>query len=206
MWYAVQMTKEDPWDNGSHDLSEAKAMLKAQGCGLIAVIDNDFCIEEIPYEEEEKKMTYTEYKKARQDEFNALPIFWAFSNAQFDKALEERGVTDLKQVVRISTGGFCLKKDLPEVKAFIEKPDPLKELMKDPAFAEEAIYYEMMNHEYGINWEGDYDVCSCFGHIEYTEEGNELQQYFDQLGWGSDTRRAYLAARSRYNRDCGELF
>ena len=53
IWYAVQKTREDAWDNGTHDLDEAKEMLKEQGYGLIAVIDEEsnFCEEEIEYED-----------------------------------------------------------------------------------------------------------------------------------------------------------
>ena len=51
LWYAVQETREDAWDYGSHDKEEAIEMLKKQGHGLIAVIDDDFCVEEIEYEE-----------------------------------------------------------------------------------------------------------------------------------------------------------
>lgn len=52
-WYAVQKTREDPWDCGSHNLEEAKSMLREQGNGLIAVIDEDtnFCEDEILYED-----------------------------------------------------------------------------------------------------------------------------------------------------------
>ena len=50
-WYAVQEKSEDAWDNGSSNFEEAKAMLKEQGSGLIAVIENDFCVEEITFEE-----------------------------------------------------------------------------------------------------------------------------------------------------------
>lgn len=52
-WYAVQKTREDAWDNGSQDYDKAVEMLKEQGEGLIAVIDEDTgcCIEEIEYNE-----------------------------------------------------------------------------------------------------------------------------------------------------------
>lgn len=50
-WYAVQETRDDAWDYGSHDYNEAKKMLIEQGCGLIAVIEDNFCVEEITYEE-----------------------------------------------------------------------------------------------------------------------------------------------------------
>lgn len=51
MWYAVQEERTDAWDFGSHDYEEAVRMLKEQGHGLIAVIDekDGFCVKEIEY-------------------------------------------------------------------------------------------------------------------------------------------------------------
>ena len=80
-------------------------------------------------------MTYQEYKKARQDEFNNLPIFFAFSNEQFKRAMEERGLTenDVDKVYRFGgTGGFYLKKDADIIRNFMNKPDKLNEYMKNP--------------------------------------------------------------------------
>lgn len=50
-WYAIQRTSADSWDNGTFDYDEAEEMLRKQGGGLIAVIENDFCTEEIPYDD-----------------------------------------------------------------------------------------------------------------------------------------------------------
>lgn len=56
-WYAVQTDRTDDWGTGSYDYEEAVQMLKEQGHGLIAVIDegNDpseaLCVEEIEFEE-----------------------------------------------------------------------------------------------------------------------------------------------------------
>jgi len=50
-WYAVQKDNTDPWDYGSHNYDEAIKMLKQQGEGLIAVINDDFCEEEIKYDD-----------------------------------------------------------------------------------------------------------------------------------------------------------
>lgn len=52
-WYAVQETREDAWDNGSYDFDEAVEMLKKQGAGLIAVINDDteVCEDEIGFED-----------------------------------------------------------------------------------------------------------------------------------------------------------
>ena len=52
-WYAVQETRDDAWDYGSHDYEEAVNMLKEQGDGLIAVINEHtgVCEKEIEFEE-----------------------------------------------------------------------------------------------------------------------------------------------------------
>ena len=52
-WYAVRESRQDGWSNGSYSYDEAVAMLKAQGHGLIAVINEDtgVCEEEITYED-----------------------------------------------------------------------------------------------------------------------------------------------------------
>lgn len=52
-WYAVQRDREDSWDTGSHNYQEATEMLRKQGSGLIAVINEDTgcCVEEIEYDD-----------------------------------------------------------------------------------------------------------------------------------------------------------
>lgn len=50
-WYAVQYRSDDDWDTGSFDFDEAKDMLKKQGLGLIAVIADDYCEEEITFDD-----------------------------------------------------------------------------------------------------------------------------------------------------------
>lgn len=150
--------------------------------------------------------SYEEYKADRQKEFNSLPIFWAFSNEQFKKAMNARGLaeTDTDKIYSFGHGGYYLRADAPIIEAYMNKPDELPELMRDFDFAESAIYYEMCNHEYGINWQGDWDVCSAFGNVAYSEEPDELKRYFDQLGWCEITKSAYIAARRRYFKDADE--
>lgn len=122
-------------------------------------------------------MTYAEYRKQEQEEYNKLPIFWAFSKEQFKQAMEERGLTenDTDKIYRFSslTGGFYLKTDAPIIKAYFERPDRLTELLKNEEFVLEAFNYEMDNHEYAINhYQGDYDVLSCFFKCNWGEEKN----------------------------------
>lgn len=70
--------------------------------------------------------------------------------------------------------------------------------MTDYDFCFDAFRYEMFNHEYAINWQGNWDVLSMFGKIEYDHDGDDqnLTFYFDQLNFTSTQRRAYMDARS----------
>lgn len=117
-------------------------------------------------------MTYREYVDARQKEVNDLPLFFAFSDAQLEAQLRERNAT-IKDIYRLgNTGGFYLKKDAELVRAVFSKKSILPDLMKDPEFAVSAFRYEMDNHEYAINYQGDWDVCNCF-----TEKPCEFEEY-----------------------------
>lgn len=73
--------------------------------------------------------------------------------------------------------------------------------MQSPEEMKKAFLKEMYNHEYGINWQADYDVLSAFGRIEYSRSGeNELEDYFQQLDFTAEQKAAYIAARREYYR------
>lgn len=149
-------------------------------------------------------MTYEEYKNQRQSEFNALPIFFAFSMEQFAREMEKRGLTvdDIDKVYRFGNGGFYLRSDAPIIREFMNKPDPIRELMNDPEFAESAFYYEMGNHEYHINtYQGDWDVCSCFGSCDYGEE-KDYRDYLKEMGYSPEVISAFCTARDHFYEDC----
>lgn len=144
-------------------------------------------------------ITYKEYREARQQEFNDLPIMFAFNMEQFAEGMEKLGLTvdDQDKVCSIGAGGFMRKDDLPLLRAWSGE-DKLDDLMADYEFAKDAIYYEMCNHEYAINWQADWDVMSCFGNVKYTDDADDLRQYQDSLQWSETQRRAYADARREY--------
>lgn len=145
-------------------------------------------------------MTYEEYKNKKQEEVNKLPLFFAYNDVQFEDAMKERGLkpTDTDKIYSLpNCGGFYLKTDADKIKEFFNRKDELPELMKDEEFAEGAFYYEMADHEYAINWEGDYDVCECFGECKYRDDKSG-DDYLKEMGYGETTRRAYQKARKRY--------
>ena len=148
-------------------------------------------------------MKYKEYTEKRQDEFNKLPLFWAFSDKQFEEALAARGVAvaDAREhVYRFGqTGGFYLKKDAPIIHEYFKKDRDaeLRDIMNaDAGFAFEAFEYEMYNHEYPINWEGDYDVATCFGHADFAENKSG-EDYLREMGYNDDVVKQWYAARKK---------
>lgn len=144
-------------------------------------------------------MNYREYKEVKQKGFNDLPIFFAFGRTQFKEAMEERGLTekDTDKIYGLGAGGYCLRSDAPLIREWFSKKDELPELMKDYDFAEDAFFYEMQNHEFGINSQGDWDVCSCFGDCEY-DDSKGGSEYLREMGYGESTINAYRGAKKKY--------
>ena len=65
-----------------------------------------------------------------------------------------------------------------------------------------AFWYELGNHEYQINWQGDWDVLSVWGEIKWRGEDANIEEYFDELGFTGVQRRAYRDAVLEYLRYC----
>lgn len=118
----------------------------------------------------DKNNDYAEMLRRHQKEINDFPMAFAFSNRQLEEALKKLGAT-IDEVTTLSGSCAIVKKsDIPEWYALYERhSNELKEAMKKAEFAEEAFLYEMNNHEYAINWEGDSDVLACFGYSSMEE-------------------------------------
>ena len=91
--------------------------------------------------------------------------------------------------------GFCERQ-----KELLEKLKAAKEAASNDNFEywKEAFLYEMFNHEYGIAWDNDYNVISCFASIGYNN--NNLEQCFNDAKFTDVQRKAYRAARDEYYR------
>ena len=73
-------------------------------------------------------------------------------------------------------------------------------------FWKSAFLSEMYNHEYGINWQADYDVISCFGNCDGVEDYTDAEKLFSAVGFNEVQKAAYLAARREYyNRERDKL-
>ena len=130
----------------------------------------------------EKFRTYQEWKSTRQGGFDKLPIKYAFSNEQFKTMMESWGLTenDTDKIVSLGYQGFYLKSDQSVIKEWLYRDSgkELEELMQDEEFAISAYYYEMCNHEYGINYDGVLDVLRCFGKEKLSDLSDEQLKYY----------------------------
>lgn len=64
----------------------------------------------------------------------------------------------------------------------------------------DSFLYEMYNHEYGINWQADYDVISCYANVDGVKDYEDREKLFNAAGFSELQRNAYHAALKEYNR------
>ena len=152
-------------------------------------------------------MTYKEYKEASQKEVNELPLKWAFGREQFKRMMAEWGLTenDTDKIYSLGGGGYYLKTDAPIIRAYFTKPNELPKLMRDKEFALEAFQYEMGNHEYQINWQGDWDVCNCFStkELQYADDKTYID-YLLEAKYPKYVIKYYEEARKIYLKWCDD--
>lgn len=82
--------------------------------------------------------------------------------------------------------GFCYQKD----KNFIKKCCDLLTALtvqrekeeKEPDYLENAILYEMENHEYCYNWQGDFDICNKLFGCVWIDDTATYKEYLLAAG------------------------
>ena len=69
---------------------------------------------------------YAELRQRQQEEFNALPLGFAFSQKQFDEMMRDWGLDpekDCGKIYRIPAGGYVQKKDADLLHQTVERHD-----------------------------------------------------------------------------------
>ena len=100
---------------------------------------------------------YAELRKLQQEEFNKLPLGFAFSNKQFEEMMHRWGLDpkkDTDKLYRIPGGGFIQKKDHALLHETTERHQAELQAAIDADKTGEGFIYEMFlceldNHEYG---------------------------------------------------------
>lgn len=133
-----------------------------------------------------KRQEYLDLQKKHRKELEEFPIAYAFNDKQLEEALEKLGATKDECVTVIGHGDIMKRENAKPFIALLEhQAQEVKDKLKnDPEFAEAAFLYEMDNHEYAINWDGDEDVLACF-----TIDWDDVCEWGLQLAWESARRK-----------------
>lgn len=138
-------------------------------------------------------MTYLELRKKQDEEFNAFPKFFAFSDEQFKEGLKQLGVKK-DEVVYLAAGGYLRRSD---IKAYDEMNkrhrEEFKEACKNINFVVSMFYYELNNHEYSYTQ----DVSETLLGLGISEKALEenpilqegLQKAIDKINALEEARR-----------------
>jgi len=97
-------------------------------------------------------MTYLQLNKKHENEISSLPLFFAFSDKQFEDGMKKLNVNDKSELYKLSnTGGFYKKTDSKLIIDTLEIQSQEKEaFLLDKTNLINALIYELNNHEYCI--------------------------------------------------------
>ena len=116
---------------------------------------------------------YADLKQRQQEEFNAFPMQYAFSNQQFAEGMAALGLspTDTDKIYKAPGGGFYRREDSQRLNEMMERFD--RELAEAIAadgtgdgFIYEMFLYELDAHEYGYTM----DRSETLYALGYTEK------------------------------------
>ena len=114
---------------------------------------------------------YAELRHRQQEEFNALPLGFAFSQKQFDEMMQGWGLDpekDLDKILRIPGGGYVQKKDADLLHKTRERHDAemaaaIAEDTAGEGFIYQMFLAELADHEYGYTGDDD-DTLDALGY------------------------------------------
>ena len=123
---------------------------------------------------------YAILRKKQQEEFNKLPLGFAFSNEQFAEMMKGWGLDpdkDTYKIYRIPGGGFVQKKDHTLLHETMDRhqkeiEEAIEADVDGTGFVYEMFLYEMDNHEYGYTGDLE-DTLEALGMTIEEIDGSE---------------------------------
>ena len=139
-----------------------------------------------------RAQAYHDLLDKQRQELNDFPITYAFSKEQLEESLVKLGNPDISECCTVCNHGDIMRKtDVQSFLTMLERHKiELHELLKDPDLAQEIFEYEMDNHEYAINWDGDADVLGSLCLVEDDLEKMNLQLVY-RLARRNHMKRAH---------------
>lgn len=131
---------------------------------------------------------FKEMEKRHQKEFNAFPMKFAFSNAQFANAMRELGLspTDTDKIcVYGDTGGFYRRSDSAALHEMLDRHERERQAVMNAEDAGDDVIFEMFtsalsDHEYNYTWDASDALESLGLTIEAVKTDPKLQQGFER--------------------------
>ena len=152
------------------------------------------------YTDYDKKLEYIRDVYSQREKY--VSVFQLHHNEEERRAYAER-VKDM-YLSRVAYAYYDDWKFVESISGLRDRLEAAKEKVdRTYEYLKDGFLYEMFNHEYGINYQRNYDVLSCFGNIVYSRSVNDLDDYFEQLGYGETEKLAYRDARKEYFRRNG---
>lgn len=126
-------------------------------------------------------MKYAEMVQMHQKEVNEFPMFFAFSNEQFEEGRKKLGVKKAeikKKIFGIGAGCYMRKDDFPlwrnlVLRHLAEKKDAIENPNTGIDFACDMFVTEMYNHEYAFTYDQE-EVLDACGISQIQFENNEI--------------------------------
>lgn len=109
--------------------------------------------------------TYKELKQRHQEEFNKIPLMFAFSSEQFEEGMGKWRLTtdDTDKIYKIPGGGYIQKKDSHLLSDIVKRharelEDAINADETGDGFIYQMFKYELANHEFGYTWDLEYTL------------------------------------------------
>ena len=114
--------------------------------------------------------SYIDMRKRHQEEVNAAPVFFAFSDKQFEAGMKKLQLTpdDTDKIYSIGFGGFIQRKDADAFHAMLDRHEAelhnaihAEDGESGDAFAYSMFMYEMGNHEFHLTRDIEETLSPC---------------------------------------------
>lgn len=111
---------------------------------------------------------YQELRQRQQEEFDALPLGFAFGQNQFNEMMQKWGLDpdkDVDKIYSIGAGGYVQKKDADLLHQTRDRHDAelaaaIAEDESGEGFIYEMFLYELDNHEFGYTGDTTDALCA----------------------------------------------
>lgn len=131
---------------------------------------------------------YAEMRQRQQEEFNALPLGFAFNMRQFNEMMKGWGLDpekDRDKIYRLPAGGYVQKKDADLLHQTVERHGAeltaaIAEDKIGDGFVYQMFLAELADHEYGYTGDAD-DTLDALGYtMEQVRADKRLLRGFEK--------------------------